>query len=69
MNHDPDSWKAPLLSDIKTMIDEWEEVHGEDDQYLYSLALRRVYDMIVGRSAFDQLPVLETEDTPDGNDD
>ncbi len=60
-----DAWKNGLLSEIKTMIKDWEDVMTEDDKTYYSLALRRVYDMIDGRSAFDQLPVLETEDTPD----
>ena len=60
-----DAWKNGLLSEIKTMIKDWEDVMTEDDKTYYSLALRRVYDMIDGRSAFDQLPVLETENTPD----
>jgi hypothetical protein len=60
-----DAWKNGILSEIKTMIKNWEDVMAEDDKTYYSLALRRVYDMIDGRSAFDQLPVLETENTPD----
>jgi hypothetical protein len=58
-------WKSGLLSEIKAMIKDWEDVMSIDDKTYYSLALRRVYDMIDGRSAFDQLPILETEDTPD----
>ena len=61
------SWKNDLLSKIKVMIKDWEDAMGDDDKTYYSLALRRVYDMIDGRSAFDQLPILETEDTPDDN--
>jgi hypothetical protein len=60
-----DNWKAGLLANIRKMIDEWEAMHPDGDGTFYSLALRRVYDMIDGRSAFDQLPILETEDTPD----
>lgn len=60
-----DSWKQNLLSEIRFMIDEWESVNGTNDGTYYSLALRRVFDMIDGRSALDQLPILETEDTPD----
>jgi len=62
------SWKNGLLAKIKAMIQDWEDAMGDNDKTYYSLALRRVYDMIDGRSAFDQLPILETEDTPDDND-
>lgn len=67
-------WKRNLLQEIRFMIDEWEAVNlsrsgvnllGSGEGTFYSLALRRVYDMIDGRSAFDQLPILETEDTPE----
>lgn len=60
-------WRANLLQEIRFMIDEWEAVNlpGSGEGTFYSLALRRVYDMIDGRSTFDQLPILETEDTPD----
>lgn len=49
---------------IKTMISYWERV-VEGDQSLYTLGLRRSIDMIQGTAAYDRLPILETEDTPD----
>ena len=56
-----------FLSELRKMIDGWEAAELDREHSYYSLALRRVYDMIDGRSAFDQLPILETEDTSDGD--
>jgi hypothetical protein len=45
------------------MVREWEETMGDEDKSFYSLGLRRAIDVLNGKSALSQLPVLETPET------
>jgi hypothetical protein len=53
-----------FVGEVRSMIAHWESV-VEDDQSLYTLGLRRSIDMVQGTVAHEQLPILETEDTPE----
>lgn len=60
-----ESWKEDVVYEIQKLIDNWEATMGESDNSFYSLGLRRAIDIITGQDAYSQLPILETEDTPD----
>ena len=60
-----EGWRFGCITQLETMVKEWEETMGDSDQSLYSLGLRRAIDVLNGKSALSQLPILEQEDTPD----
>ena len=59
-----DEWKQSKLDKLQQMVDEWEATMGEDDKAFYTLGLRRAMDVISDEPALDQLPILETPETP-----
>lgn len=59
-----DEWKQSKLDKLQQMVDEWEATMGEDDKTFYTLGLRRAMDVISDEPALDQLPILETPETP-----
>lgn len=57
-------WNEEVAGTLKQMAMDWELTMGDTDESFYSLGLRRAQDVITGEPAFNQLPVLETDDTP-----
>lgn len=57
-------WNEEVAGTLKQMAMDWELTMGDTDESFYSLGLRRAQDVITGSPALEQLPVLETEDTP-----
>lgn len=45
-----DDHLAQVTGVIRSIVDEWESMMGEDDKSLYSLGLRHAIDIIYGRS-------------------
>lgn len=60
-----DNWLADKVEQLEQLVREWESAFPDGDSGMYSLGIRRAIDVVTGRSALDQLPILETEDTPD----
>jgi hypothetical protein len=60
-----DGWLADKVSQMDQLIVEWESRIPASEQGMYSLGIRRAIDIVNGNSALDQLPILETESTPD----
>lgn len=60
-----DEWLHDTNEQLNTLITEWERTFPDGEQGLYSLGIRRAMDVVFDRSAFDDLPILETEATPD----
>ena len=54
-----------VVTQLREMISRWESMQLESDTSLYTLGILRSIDLVTGESFLDQLPVLETEDTPD----
>lgn len=45
-----ETWKFEIAEKLRKMIKDWEErIPEEDDDTLYSLALRRALDVVEGR--------------------
>ena len=59
-----DGWVHGVVGGLEQRVKDWEMVE-ETAGGLYTLGLRRAIDDILGESALDKLPVLETEGTPD----
>jgi hypothetical protein len=45
-----DDHLAQVTGVIRSIVDEWESMMGEDDKSLYSLGLRHAIDIIYGRN-------------------
>lgn len=56
---------AETVDELNDMIERWESLTLEDDTTLYSLGIRRSVDVVTGEASISQLPILETENTPD----
>lgn len=59
------NWIDAKIQKLEEMIREWEVSMDDSDKTLYSLGLRRAVDVIREQTAYSQLPILETPDTPD----
>lgn len=60
-----EEWRSGIIEQLREMVKEWEESMGDDDQTFYSLGIRRAIDLLNGRPAVSELPILEKPDTPD----
>lgn len=60
-----EEWRSGIIEQLREMVKEWEESMGDDDQTFYSLGIRRAIDLLNGRPAISELPILEKPDTPD----
>jgi hypothetical protein len=58
-----ENWRSGCITQLESMVREWEETMGDEDKSFYSLGLRRAIDVLNGKSALSQLPVLETPET------
>jgi hypothetical protein len=64
-----DAWTESVTAEINQKITDWEATMGsQEDKSLYSLGLRRAIDVILGESAYSQLPILEKPSTPEAGD-
>jgi hypothetical protein len=59
------NWIDSKVQKLEEMIREWEVSMDDSDKTLYSLGLRRAVDVIREQTAYSQLPILETPETPD----
>ena len=60
-----EEWRSGIVEQLREMVREWEETMGDEDQTFYTLGIRRAIDLLNGRPATSELPVLEKPDTPD----
>lgn len=65
VTEDIEKWKQSKLDKLQQMVSEWETSMGDEDKTFYTLGLRRAMDIISDEPALNQLPILETPDTPD----
>jgi hypothetical protein len=59
------NWIESKVQKLEEMIREWETSMDDSDKTLYSLGLRRAVDVVREQTAYSQLPILETPETPD----
>lgn len=60
-----EEWRSGIIEQLRQMIIEWETTMGDEDKSFYTLGIRRAVDLLNGRPAFSELPILEKPDTPD----
>lgn len=44
------TWNSEIIDELNTMIREWEQKMGKDDKTMYTLGIRRVKDLLGGKS-------------------
>jgi hypothetical protein len=44
------TWNSEIIDELDTMIREWEQRMGKDDKTMYTLGIRRVKDLLGGKS-------------------